>query len=102
MRGHGMAVAGASIIDAVFRAIYAVIAAEEEVAALTLAALGGADGQPQLGGSGTIKYLSEEEKAAIGGAGILTNEGRSWEFWVREVEAAASGALYRNELGSPI
>lgn len=101
MRGHGMAVVGASVIDAVFRAIYAVIAAREGVAALTLAGLGGPDGQPQLGGDGTIRYLSEEEKVA-GGGGLLGYEGRGWELWVREVQAVASGALYRNEVGSPL
>ncbi|KAH7007921.1 class II aldolase and Adducin N-terminal domain-containing protein [Macrophomina phaseolina] len=101
MRGHGMAVVGASVIDAVFRAVYAVVAAREEVAALTLAALGGSDGQPQLGGNGGIRYFSEEENAASGG-GFLGYEDRAWDLWVREVQAAARGAIYRNEVGSPI
>ncbi|KAH7030468.1 class II aldolase and Adducin N-terminal domain-containing protein [Macrophomina phaseolina] len=104
MHGHGMAVVGASVVDAVFRAVYAVVAARQEVTALALAGLGGRDGQPRVGGDagGGVRYLSAEERVAASVAGLLGNEGRAWELWVREVEAAAKGAVFRNEVGSPI
>jgi len=103
MTGHGMAIQGANVIDAVFVAINTAIAAREQTKAITLAALAGNRGQPVCNGNqcSMIRYLTEEEKGAIVGQ-ILDFEGRGWELWVREVQAAAAGHIYQNALGSPI
>jgi ribulose-5-phosphate 4-epimerase/fuculose-1-phosphate aldolase len=112
MRGHGMAVAGVSIIDSVFAAMNTVIAAREVYNAMTLAALGGSDGQPNcnhapngtagsIGNCGAINYLTDAEKAATSGIS-LDFQGRGWELWVRTVQAEAKGLLYRNLVGSPL
>jgi len=114
MRGHGMAVVGSTIIDSVFAAQGVVVAAREVYNAMTLAALGGSDGQPNchhtstleessgsIGNCGAINYLTEEEKLATSGL-ALDFQGRGWELWVRTVQAEAKGLLYRNLVGSPI
>jgi len=111
MRGHGMAVVGVSIIDAVFAGMNAPIAAREVYNAMTLAALGGSDGQPLChhpsgspdspGNCGAINYVTDAEKAAVFGIS-LDFQGRGWELWVRTVQAEAKGLLYRNLVGSPI
>jgi hypothetical protein len=94
-----MAVIGPDIVTAVFRAIYTQSVADIQRDALILAALGGTDGQP--GKSGRIRYLTEREKHDIIALGTSFSN-RGWELWVREVEAAATGELYRNSLGSPL
>ena len=99
MRGHGMAVIGPDIVTTVFRAIFTRNTAVNERDAIILAALGGTDGQP--GGGGRIRYLTEREKRDIIALGT-SFYARAWELWVREVEAARSGELYQNSLGSPL
>lgn len=100
MRGHDMAVIGLDIVTAVFRAIYTQSIAEIRRDALILSALGCTDGQPP-GKSRRIRYLTEREKHdSI--ALDTTFFNRAWELWVREVDAAATGELYRNSLGSPL
>ncbi|KAH9205727.1 hypothetical protein DL95DRAFT_528689 [Leptodontidium sp. 2 PMI_412] len=99
MRGYDMAVIGLDIVTAVFRAIYTQSVAEIQRDTLILSALGGTDGQP--GKSRRIRYLTEREKHdSI--ALDTTFFNRAWELWVREVDAAATGELYRNSLGSPL
>jgi ribulose-5-phosphate 4-epimerase/fuculose-1-phosphate aldolase len=66
MRGHGMTVVGASIPEAVFRAIYTQVNARLQTAAGTL--------------PGPIEFLSDEE----GRRATETNRGtieRPWELW---------------------
>jgi hypothetical protein len=60
------------------------------------------DGQPdKIGERGQIRYLSEQENHDINSLGTsFFNHG--WELWVKEVDAAAAGQLYRNGLGSPL
>ncbi|KAH6702138.1 hypothetical protein BKA61DRAFT_681401 [Leptodontidium sp. MPI-SDFR-AT-0119] len=100
MRGHDMAVIGLDIVTAVFRAIYTQSVAEIRRDALILSALGCTDGQPP-GKSRRIRYLTEREKHDTI-ALDTTFFNRAWELWVREVDAAATGELYRNSLGSPL
>jgi ribulose-5-phosphate 4-epimerase/fuculose-1-phosphate aldolase len=68
MRGHGSTTVGASIEQAVYRAIYAEVNARLQLAALPL---------------GPITYLNPEE-AAKAAAANDTQLGRVWELWTRE------------------
>ncbi len=71
LRGHGMAVAGTSIRDSVFKAIYTRINAQVETKALRLDK-----------GRGTVKYLNQYEVLRQG------RTERQWELWVTELEQA--------------
>ena len=73
MRGHGVTVVGASIEEAVFRAIYTEMNARLQMEAQAL-------GEPV--------YLNDEEAARS----TRTNRGvlrRAWDLWANEVEADA-------------
>ena len=69
MRGHGSTVVGASIEQAVYRAIYAEVNAKLQIQAVTL---------------GEITYLNLQE-AAKAGAINDTQLARTWELWLREI-----------------
>lgn len=74
MRGHGSTVVGASLEQAVFRALYVEQNARTQLAALQL---------------GEVTYLTPEEAAAAD----LTNNGqvsRAFDLWKREVEEQAA------------
>lgn len=68
MRGHGSTTVGATVQEAVFRAVYAEINARIQADALRL---------------GAVTYLSDEEatRAAQANAGQVA---RAWELWSRE------------------
>src|SRR5262249_2564954 len=66
MRGHGSAVSGGSIQDAVHSAVYLKVNAMLQAEALKL--------------GGEIQYLSEGEVAEIR---KQTGHGRAWEYWSR-------------------
>ena len=70
MRGHGMAVAGPTIADAVFRAIYTEVNAKLQAEALRL-------------GQGQVEFLNAEEAA---NATETNNKvlGRPWELWKQQ------------------
>ena len=68
MRGHGATVAGGSVRQAVFRAVYTEVNARLQAEAMRL---------------GTPVYLTEDEAAAA----AATNDGqiaRSWDLWLRD------------------
>src|SRR5262245_522069 len=69
MRGHGMTVVGASVPEAVFRAIYTEMNARLQLQASQL--------------EGPIEFLSEEEgrRSTAANAGTLE---RPWELWKKE------------------
>jgi ribulose-5-phosphate 4-epimerase/fuculose-1-phosphate aldolase len=70
MRGHGMTVIGASVPEAVFRAIYTEMNARLQLQAAKL--------------EGPIEFLSDEE----GERSTVSNRGtieRPWELWKKEV-----------------
>ncbi len=69
MRGHGSTVVGASIEQAVYRAIYAEVNAKLQIQAVTL---------------GEITYLNLQE-AAKAAAINDTQLSRTWDLWLREV-----------------
>ncbi len=69
MRGHGSTVVGASIEQAVYRAIYAEVNAKLQIQAMTL---------------GEITYLNSQE-AAKAAAINDTQLARTWELWLREI-----------------
>jgi HCOMODA/2-hydroxy-3-carboxy-muconic semialdehyde decarboxylase len=66
MRGHGMTVVGASIQEAVFRAIYTEMNARLQLQAMQL--------------EGPIEFLSDEEgrRSTVSNRGTLE---RPWELW---------------------
>ncbi|HXX83516.1 MAG TPA: class II aldolase/adducin family protein [Casimicrobiaceae bacterium] len=69
MRGHGSTVVGASLEQAVYRAVYTEINAKLQMSAMTL---------------GDVTYLNAAE-AAKAAATNETQEPRAWELWQREV-----------------
>jgi ribulose-5-phosphate 4-epimerase/fuculose-1-phosphate aldolase len=69
MRGHGSTVVGASIEQAVYRAIYAEVNAKLQLQAVTL---------------GEVTYLNARE-AAMAASTNDTQLVRTWELWLREV-----------------
>ncbi|KAL3429927.1 class II aldolase and Adducin N-terminal domain-containing protein [Aspergillus tetrazonus] len=91
MRGHGFTVAGASIEESVFRAIYTAENARVQSASLSL----------QLAaGTGPLKQgqsLYHLEEAELNAVTQMTQWSmmRPWQLWVREVEA---GGLYKNSV----
>jgi ribulose-5-phosphate 4-epimerase/fuculose-1-phosphate aldolase len=74
MRGHGATMVGASIPEAVFRAVYATENATIQMQAHQLAA------------NGEIEFLSEEE-SELSGKG--RNVPRAWALWKHQIMAAA-------------
>jgi ribulose-5-phosphate 4-epimerase/fuculose-1-phosphate aldolase len=72
MRGHGMTVIGASVQEAVFRAIYTEMNARLQIQATQL--------------EGPIEFLSEEEgkRSTVSNAGTIE---RPWEVWKRQALA---------------
>jgi len=83
MRGHGMAVRGASLRDAVFRSFYTKQAATVQLQSI------------QLGGSAASVLTPRE---AIDAANTTeANLGRGWDLWVAQVDNAG---LYVNDLRS--
>jgi len=69
MRGHGSTVVGASLEQAVYRAIYAEVNARLQIQAIAL---------------GEVTYLNAQE-AAKAAAVNDTQLARAWEFWQRAV-----------------
>lgn len=69
MRGHGSTVVGASIEQAVYRAIYAEVNAKLQLQAIAL---------------GEVTYLNAQE-AAKAAATNDTQLARAWDLWLREV-----------------
>jgi HCOMODA/2-hydroxy-3-carboxy-muconic semialdehyde decarboxylase len=69
MRGHGSTTVGASIEQAVYRAVYAEVNARLQLSALAL---------------GPVTYLNAEE-AAKAAAVNDTQLARVWELWTREL-----------------
>lgn len=69
MRGHGSTVVGASLRQAVFRAVYTEVGARLQSEALRL---------------GAVTYLTEGEAAAAAAAND-TQTGRAWDLWRRKV-----------------
>ena len=69
MRGHGSTVVGASVQQAVFRAVYAEVGARMQCEALRL---------------GQVTYLTEEEALAAAEAND-GQIGRAWSLWAAEV-----------------
>ncbi|KAF2743234.1 hypothetical protein M011DRAFT_390837, partial [Sporormia fimetaria CBS 119925] len=99
LRGHGMAVQAPDIESAVFRSVWIRNNAQEQAATIKLAALARPDGQPSRGKCDHthVQYLD----AANAKGYVAIREGfwkPGWELWVREVEAAQRGKLYRNDL----
>jgi HCOMODA/2-hydroxy-3-carboxy-muconic semialdehyde decarboxylase len=72
MRGHGMTVIGASVQEAVFRAIYTEMNARLQIQATQL--------------EGPIEFLSDEEgkRSTVSNAGTIE---RPWEVWKRQALA---------------
>jgi ribulose-5-phosphate 4-epimerase/fuculose-1-phosphate aldolase len=83
MRGHGYTVAGSSIEECVFRAIYTKENAVIQTTSLLLrtAYPGGGDAAPSL------QYLHDDEITGTTGISV-SGWGRAWDLWTREVEAA--------------
>ena len=75
MRGHGSAVSGISIHDAVHTAVYLKVNAKLQAEAMRM--------------GGEITYLSEGEIAEMSKLG-QTGHGRAWEYWARRAGAAKS------------
>jgi len=83
MRGHGMAVRGATVRDAVFRSYYT-----KQDAIVLLQTI-------QLGGSATALLTQRE---AVDSANTVENLlGRGWQLWTAQVD---NDALYVNDLRS--
>lgn len=72
MRGHGATIVGASVPEAVFRAIYAVKNAELQLAAAKI---------------GEVMFLAAEEAAKFD---AMLNVTRAWELWKRDAVRTAS------------
>jgi len=74
MRGHGMTVVGASLAQAVFRAVYTVKNAAIQAAAMAL---------------GEVTYLNDTEarKADLANQGQVK---RAWDLWSSEVQTASA------------
>jgi ribulose-5-phosphate 4-epimerase/fuculose-1-phosphate aldolase len=72
MRGHGMTVVGASVQEAVFRAIYTEMNARLQIQSTLL--------------EGPIEFLSDEEgkRSTVSNAGTIE---RPWEVWKRQALA---------------
>ena len=81
MRGHGAVVAGPSLREVVFNAIYLQLNAELQLKAATL---------------GEITYLTSGEIAAIVSTRASFTFERAWEYWCRR--AAMLAALARNQI----
>ncbi|EMD00123.1 hypothetical protein BAUCODRAFT_64075 [Baudoinia panamericana UAMH 10762] len=107
MRGHGFTCIGASIEEAVWRAIYTCANARIQTTALLMQGsynvglvgerFGGGEKETGPAKHEDIKYLSDRECKDAWTA----NQGhayRPWKLWCAEVEASG---LYHNELGSP-
>ena len=73
MRGHGCAVSGISIHDAVHTAVYLKVNAQLQAEAMRL--------------GGEITYLSEGEIAEMQKLS-QTGHGRAWEYWARRAGVA--------------
>ena len=71
MRGHGATVVGASIREAVFRAVYTQLNAELQLNALQL---------------GDVNYLTEGESRTTT-TSVGSQVDRAWNLWKREVES---------------
>lgn len=71
MRGHGSTTVGATVQEAVFRAVYTEINASIQAAAL---------------GLGAVTYLSQEESTRAAEANAA-QVARAWELWSREVRS---------------
>jgi ribulose-5-phosphate 4-epimerase/fuculose-1-phosphate aldolase len=75
MRGHGSTLVGGSIVQAVYRAVYAEINARYQVEAMRL---------------GEVTYLTEEEgKACV--ANVEAQMQRPWDLWVEQARARRAG-----------
>lgn len=88
MRGHGFTNVGASVQEAVFRAIYTQQNARVQTQAMMLHDLH-TRAKERVG----VQYLPRDEMGACAAMGQAT-VGGPWELWVREVEA---NALYINK-----
>jgi hypothetical protein len=86
MRGHGMALVGTSIEDAVFRAVNTKLNARMQQNAMLLAMMGDKN----------VEYMALDELQGSRGAGGLVE--RTWELWSAQVEAFARGRICRNQL----
>lgn len=107
MRGHGFTCVGASIEDAVNRAVYTCTNARVQTTTLLMQGTFNLGLMAERFGAGEketgpakyedIKYLSDREAkdsaSALGATSV-----RQWKLWCAEVE---SSNLYNNELGSP-
>jgi HCOMODA/2-hydroxy-3-carboxy-muconic semialdehyde decarboxylase len=71
MRGHGATIVGATLPQAVFRAVYAEVNARLQAEAIRL---------------GSVTYLTKEEARAAS-ASTEGQLNRAWDFWRRRVEA---------------
>jgi ribulose-5-phosphate 4-epimerase/fuculose-1-phosphate aldolase len=91
MRGHGFTVAGASIEESVFRAIYTAENARVQSASLSLQL---AAGTTPLKPDESLYYLEDAELDAATEMGQWSVM-RPWTLWVKEVEA---GRLYINSV----
>ncbi|KAL3479616.1 class II aldolase and Adducin N-terminal domain-containing protein [Aspergillus californicus] len=89
MRGHGFTVAGASIEESVFRAIYTAENARVQTSALTLQL---AAGSAPLKHDQSLYYLDRTELLATAQM-TQWSVRRPWSLWVREVEQEG---LYKN------
>ncbi|MDF5723511.1 MAG: class II aldolase/adducin family protein [Rhizonema sp. PD37] len=70
MRGHGATIVGASIKEAVFRAVYATINAQLQAVAIML---------------GNPKYLADEEAVKADELHQLVLE-RPWDYWMKKID----------------
>ena len=86
-RGHGFAVLGTSLPEAVYRAVYTIWDAEVQTTALTI-------NHASKAASG-VKYLTAQE---VAGCLPMDNSNyiRDWPLWAAQV---AANALYNNDLG---
>lgn len=85
-RGHGFAVLGTSLPEAVYRAVYTTWNAEVETTAVSINHASGADRG--------VKYLSPQEVA-----GCVVDDTyyvKDWPLWAAQV---AANPLYKNDLG---
>lgn len=107
MRGHGFTCIGATVEEAVYRAIYTCTNARVQTTAqlmqgtFNLGLVGerfGA-GEKETGPAKheSIKYLDDRE-CKDAWTGNQAHTGRPWKLWCAEV---ANASLYNNELGPP-
>ena len=104
MRGHGFTCVGASIEDAVYRAIYTCTNARVQTTALLMQGtynigliadrFGASEEKPSPAKQEDIKYLSDRECQDSWTANQGHSE-RPWKLWCAEVE---NSTLYHNEL----